>query len=142
MKEKTITCFMIIGAIFILQILSFSLVEGNSDVDFCQTELAKSWIVDRNNAVKKLITDWLDRKDQNSLDQSLEKLTKYELFLATSCVPPLKISKDFYLLNIKNPAIELLPQDILKEFLKRKKINFSIRKLFAGKTFSYQEGIQ
>jgi hypothetical protein len=101
--------------------------------DYCNTAFVKSWEVDRDIAVKKLITLWLENAPQQQLNDQILTVTRKEIHMS-SCSSVFDIN-DFYLFNISKMDSRAIPPGILKSYLKRNGIELDAKTYFEGKEF-------
>ncbi|HIC90909.1 MAG TPA: hypothetical protein EYP21_02370 [Syntrophaceae bacterium] len=101
--------------------------------DFCKSEFVRSWELDRDAAVVRLIKLWLSKAPEERLNQEIFTITQKEIHMATCC-PPFDID-DFYITYLKNPQSEDIPLVVLKTYLMRNGIDLDTKGYFAGKTF-------
>ncbi len=138
MKDKVNMFLKMFALGLILQIITPGIVKAD-DFEFCKSSMISSWLIHRNNSVKRIIKSWLNnKKEQVDLDKDIVKLTRYEILLS-SCAPPLNISEDFYLLDIKNLDENLIPISLLKKYLKKRNTDLDAANLFKEKTFYFKK---
>lgn len=106
-----------------------ALAEG----DPCQSEIARSWKMQRDEAIARLLKAWLDRAPAASLSLRLQDLVRAEV-LMSACIPPLDID-DLYLPEVREKEVELIPLDILRPYARRSGLPLEAPRLFEGKTF-------
>ncbi|KPJ61797.1 MAG: hypothetical protein AMJ42_00905 [Deltaproteobacteria bacterium DG_8] len=101
--------------------------------DYCNSAFVKSWELDRDRAVKKLILLWLENAPQQKLNDQILTITRKEIHMS-SCASVFDIN-DFYLLNIDKTDAKAVPPGILKSYLKRNGIELDAKTYFEGKEF-------
>jgi hypothetical protein len=103
-------------------------------VDPCESEVVRTWVVERDAAVVRLLRQWLREAPQEALRQEVLALTRYEIFLA-NCAPPFDVD-DFYLLHLSRVDVHSLPGAVLLRYLKKHGIDLTPAHFFAGRRFS------
>lgn len=101
--------------------------------DYCNSEFVKSWEVDRDMAVKKLIVLWLNNAPQQQLNDQILTITRKEIHMS-SCSSVFDVN-DFYLFNIGKMDAKAVPPGILKSYFKRNGIELDAKTYFEGKEF-------
>lgn len=124
MKKIMIT-FLILGLMGIFQ-SSYSL-------DYCNSEIVKSWEFERDQAVVRLLKAWLNGAPKELLDIEIAEIATKEIQMATCC-PPLDIN-DFYTIYVKSTDTLSISIAILKRYLEKHGISFDPRHFFEGKKF-------
>lgn len=101
--------------------------------DYCNSEFVKSWELDRDTAVKKLIVMWLDNVSQQQVNDQILTVTRKEIHMS-SCSSVYDVN-DFYLFNIRKKDSKAIPPGILKSYLKKNGIDLDAKTYFEGKEF-------
>jgi len=101
--------------------------------DYCNSEFVKSWEVNRDTAVNKLIVSWLNNAPQQQLNDQILTITRKEIHMS-SCSSVFDVN-DFYLFNIGKMDEKAVTPGILKSYLKRNGIELDAKTYFEGKEF-------
>ena len=101
--------------------------------DYCNSEFVKSWGVDRDTAVHKLIVSWLHNMPQQQLNDQILTITRKEIHMS-SCSSVFDVN-DLYLFDIATMDKKTIPPGILKSYLKRNGIELDAKTYFEGKEF-------
>jgi len=123
--KKIVIMFLVLGLIGVFQ--------NSYSIDYCNSEIVKSWKVERDQAVVRLLKAWLNRAPQELLDVEIAEISAKEIHMATCC-PPFDVD-DFYIKHVKSTDPMGISITILKTYLKKNGIRLDPRHFFEGKQF-------
>lgn len=124
--------------IMILAFFLLGLYNVSYPADFCNSDLVRSWELERDQAVVRLIKGWLNREPRDVLDAKVLEVIRKETYLAT-CSPPFDVD-NLYSRYIENTNHSLVPVAILKIYLNKNGISLDPRHFFEGRQFCIERG--
>ncbi len=123
--RKIVIIFLVLGLIGVFQ--------DSHSMEYCNSKIVKSWEVERDQAVARLIKAWLNGAPKELLDVELAEITTKEIQMATCC-PPFDVD-DFYTIHVKDTGSIGTSIAILKIYLEKNGIRLDPRHFFEGRQF-------
>ncbi len=103
----------------------------------CDADIVRTWQMERDDAVTRLLTGWLHGQPMEALHPHILALTRSEVFLMT-CTPPWE-QADGYLSHLPQVNLDQVPNAVFITYLKQHGIDLSPAGFFAGQRFHLLE---
>ncbi len=103
----------------------------------CDADIVRTWQMERDSAVTRLLTGWLNGRPMEALHPDILTLTRSEVFLMT-CTPPGE-APDGYLHHLPQVGLDRVPAAVFMRYLNQHGIDLSPAGFFAGKRFHLLE---
>ena len=103
----------------------------------CDVDIVRTWQMDRDSAVIRLLKGWLNGQPTEALHPHILTLTRSEVFLHT-CAPAGE-QPDGYLSHLPQVTLDQVPSAVFMRYLKQHGIDLSPAGFFAGKRFHLLE---
>lgn len=119
---------------FALGLIVAALAAPAAANQFCESQVIRAWLDERDAAATQLVRVWLGGGDEAAVRRLGVELVRLEVLLAP-CAPPLRI-EEFYIGEAGEP--ERLPGHVLVRILARQGIDIDAPAFFNGRTFRFR----